>query len=457
MGNPLNFIEIFDPVESLLSPSLAYTLKPDFSFISVFYQQGPFRKIRKEYEKSILIKTKEGFLLPTGLVLKAIKLCKDKKIAIKIIGELEKISYSDFSLKTIVLREEQIRLVKAATEHQRGVLVAPTGEGKTLLGLAVISAFLKTEGKILWLCHTKDLMYQSAKVCKKELGITPGIIGDGLLEKNKKITMATRQSFKNNLDLGVLYDVVIIDETHHITSLKSEYGNILKSIYAPVRIGLTATLPKKDKEAMLAIEGLLGPVIEEITIKEATDLGIMAKIKLRFLKVPMSHTIRDLKKYNDVYEQGVVKRRSQHELIVRTAKKHIEQGDSVLVIVTRIQHGQNILAEFEYQGVKAFFAQGSTEGDVREEIKEALNKKKIHCVIATTIFKEGINIPELNILINASMGKSDIATMQVVGRGLRKTATKTEILVYDIFDPSHPFLISSFGERVSLYSDLEWL
>ena len=457
MDNPLNFIKILDPVESLLSPKLANLLKSDFSFTSVFYRQSAFRKVRKEYEKSILIKTKEGFLLPTGLVLKAIQLCKDRKIAVKMIGELEKIPSTDFSLKTIVLREEQIRLVKAAIEKQRGVLVAPTGEGKTLLGLAVISAFLKTKGRILWLCHTKDLMYQSAKVCEKELGIKPGIIGDGVFEKSKKITMATRQSFKKNLNLSLMYDIVIIDETHHITSLNSEYGEILRSIFAPVRIGLTATLPKKDKEALLAIEGLLGPIMEEITIKEATDLGIMAKIKLRFLKVPMSHTIRDLRKYNDVYQQGVVERRAQHELIVRTAKEHIEKGDSVLVIVTRIEHGRNLLNEFEYQGVKAFFAQGSTEGDVREEIKEALNKKKIHCVIATTIFKEGINIPELNVLVNATMGKSDIATMQVIGRGLRKTATKSEIIVYDLFDPSHPFLISSFGERVCLYSDLGWI
>jgi superfamily II DNA or RNA helicase len=254
-----------------------------------------------------------------------------------------------------------------------------------------------------------------------------------------------------------MYDIIIIDETHHITSLDSEYGTILKSVFAPVRIGLTATLPKKDKEALLAIEGLLGPIMEEITINEATELGIMAKIKLRFLKVPMSHTIRDLRKYNDVYQQGVVDRKAQHELIVRTAKGHIEKGDSVLVIVTRINHGQNLLAEFEYQNVKAFFAQGSTEGEVREEIKEALNKKKIHCVIATTIFKEGINIPELNVLVNATMGKSDIATMQVIGRGLRKTATKSEIVVYDLFDPSHPFLISAFGERVCLYSDLGWI
>jgi superfamily II DNA or RNA helicase len=457
MDNPLNFIKILDPVESLLSPKLANILKADFSFTSVFYRQSAFRKVRKEYEKSILIKTKEGFLLPTGLVLKALTLCKDRKIAVKIIGEMEKIPSSDFSLKTIVLREEQIRLVKAAIEKQRGVLVAPTGEGKTLLGLAIISAFLKTKGRVLWLCHTKDLMYQSAKVCEKQLGITPGIIGDGVFEKSKKITMATRQSFKKNLNLSLMYDIVVIDEAHHLTSFDSEYATILRSIFAPVRIGLTATLPRQDKEAMLAIEGFLGPVMEEVTLSEGAELGVMAKIKIRFLKVPMSHTIKEIRKYQDVYQYGVVEREAQHIAIARAVKEHVEKGDSVLILVTRIDHGQNLLGMCETHGVKTLFAQGSTESEVRMEIKEALNKKKIHCVIATTIFSEGINIPELNVIINAAGGKSEIKTMQSIGRGLRKTATKSEIIVYDVFDPSHHFLVEHLGHRLSLYTELGWM
>jgi superfamily II DNA or RNA helicase len=254
-----------------------------------------------------------------------------------------------------------------------------------------------------------------------------------------------------------MYDIIIIDETHHLTSFDSEYATILRSIFAPVRIGLTATLPRQDKEAMLAIEGFLGPVMEEVTMSEGAELGVMAKIKIRFLKVPMSHTIKEIRKYQDVYQYGVVEREAQHIVIARAVKEHVEKGDSVLILVTRIDHGQNLLEMCETHGVKTLFAQGSTESEVRMEIKNALNEKKIHCVIATTIFSEGINIPELNVIINAAGGKSEIKTMQSIGRGLRKTATKSEIIVYDIFDASHHFLVSHFGDRVSLYSELKWL
>jgi superfamily II DNA or RNA helicase len=301
-------------------------------------------------------------------------------------------------------------------------------------------------------------MYQSAVVAGNELDITPGFLGDGIRDIKQQITFATRQSFTKNIaELAHLYDIVVIDEVHHIRSYDSEYGEILKNIFAPVRIGLTATLPRKDKEAMLAIEGLLGPVLEEVTVKEGQELGVMADVKIRFLKVPMSHAVKEIRKYSEVYQIGVVERTAQHEVIAQTAKEHTEKGDSVLILVTRIHHGENIQSACFDKEVRAYFAKGATESAVRMEIKEALDKKDIHCVIATTIFKEGINIPELNVIINAVGGKSDISTTQAIGRGLRKTATKKEVIIYDIFDPSHNYLISHFGERVCLYSELGWI
>ena len=74
-----------------------------------------------------------------------------------------------------------------------------------------------------------------------------------------------------------------------------------------------------------------------------------------------------------------------------------------------------------------------------------------------TIWKEGSNIPELDVVINASGGKSEMATIQIIGRGRRKTKTKSALIVYDFFDPSSRFLIEHFGFRVSLYTEMGWL
>ncbi len=448
-------IEILDIIDCKVPAALAAIIKPCMSFPAVFYQQGPYRKIRREYMKDMLLKGGSGsYYFPTGLLPRVLEYCEERNVDVTVVGEEERLKPTGKpALKNITLRDEQIRLVTAAIKKQRGVLVAPTGVGKSLLGLAIISVFPKAH--VLWLCHTKDLMYQAADFAEKHLENRKiGFIGDGKNDP-QQLTFATRQSFVKVVnELGCAYDIVIIDETHHLT--EGQYSLIMHHVLAPVRIGLTATMPT-DKETSLTIEGALGPIIDEVTITEGQRLEIMAEIKIKFLKVPIDHSLRELRKYSDVYAAGVVNNRAQHQIIVETAKRHADEGDSVLILVTQIQHGENLLHEFERRHIPAVYAQGATESSVRKQIKDALNEKDIHIVIATTIFSEGVNLPELNVLINAAGGKSEIRTIQTIGRGLRLTETKKTLTMYDILNLSHNYLISHVGERLAIYSEMNWI
>lgn len=453
-------IRILDPIHCEVQPALAAILKQELSFTAVFYKQGMFRKERVEYQKPVIWKVKNGnYVFSTGLLPRVINYCKNKNVPLTFTGEEEKLPVFTVKMNHLTLREEQIRLVNSALKKQRGVLVAPTGVGKTALGIAVISAFLENKDfRALWLCHTKDLMYQSAGVCKEELGITAGIVGDNSADWSKQVTMATRQSFVKYVDeYGHLYDLILVDEAHHISSYDGQYGSLLSKVLAPVRLGLTATMPTQNKEAMLAIEGLLGPVIDEVTMKEGQDRDRIADIKIRILQIPFSADIKRLRKYSDVYEHGVAWRRDQHTIIVEKAKEHVAKGDSVLILVTQIAHGTNIAQMCYLNDLDAEFIQGSDTAEDRERVKHALNSKELKCVIATTIWKEGINIPELNVIINAAGGKSEIATIQAIGRGLRRTSTKKEIIIYDCMDSSHKYLIEHYGHRMAIYTEMGWI
>lgn len=448
-------IEIVNAIECRVGHALAKIIKPCLSYTAVTFVQGPYRKIRKEYQKSTMYKDDKDYYFYAGCLPRVLKFCKENNVDVTVVGEEEKLEAGKFALKTLTLRNEQMRLVEATLKTQRGVVKAPTGVGKTAIGLAIISAFKKA--KVIWLCHTTDLMYQAGGVAEKELGEKVGYIGDGHCDLEKRITMATRQSFISYAEEeGCVYDIVIVDETHHLSKFSGQYSTILSNVLAPVRIGLTATLPT-DAEALLAIESFLGPVIDEVTVAEGQELGIMADIKIKFLKLPLSHKVKNLRKYQDVYEYGVVKNVNQHKIIAETVLKHAHAGDSVLVIVNRIDHGNYLLEAIRALDIPCLFAQGSTESSVRKEIRDALNDGDLCCVIATTIWKEGVNIPELNVIINAAGGKSEIGTLQAIGRGLRLTDTKKQLILYDLFDPSSTFLVSHFGERVCLYSDMNWI
>jgi superfamily II DNA or RNA helicase len=205
------------------------------------------------------------------------------------------------------------------------------------------------------------------------------------------------------------------------------------------------------------MEGLIGPVIGELTLQEGIEQGILAKPKLHILKSPINQDVTDLRKYQDVYEMGVVRNYTRNHMLMKKVKELSDERKTTLILVNKIQHGEILERIGNRLKIRIKFIQGRDSGDVRELLREALNSKSVDCVIATTIWKEGVNIPSLDCIINAGGGKSEIATLQSIGRGLRTTKDKTEVLLIDIFDRSHHFLINHFGERLCIYIDQGWV
>jgi superfamily II DNA or RNA helicase len=450
-------VEIISALECKTDKKFADIIEPHLSYTAAFYQQTMFRKVRKEYTKSTMYKDKKGgYFFYTGFLPRIVDLCASKAIWLEITGEITKWKTKAPSVPGITLRADQTKLIDKFLALQRGVIKAPTGVGKTIVGIAIISA-LPSDLKVLWLCHTKDLMHQAGDRMIEVFPGQVGKLGDAEKDLSKRILVATRQSFsKIATEIGHEFDVVVIDEAHHVTSFDGEYGEILKAVLAEVRLGLTATLPE-EQSARLAVEGLIGNVVGEITINEGAALGIMAKPRIKFIKVPKSHAIKELRVYSDVYQEAVVEREERHRLIANIVETHAKDRETVLVLVNRLEHGANLERLFRSKKFKSVFIHGGTSSEDRMLMKEALNNKKMDAVICTTIWKEGVDIPELNVVINAGGGKSEVATLQAIGRGLRLTKTKKELIIYDLMDLSHRYLVEHLAERLGLYSQNDWI
>jgi len=227
-------------------------------------------------------------------------------------------------------------------------------------------------------------------------------------------------------------------------------------LLAPYRFGFTATLPTR-LEAQFSYEGLIGPLIAELSINQAAELNILAKPKIKIIKAGFPSHLRDIRDYHSVYEEGIVQNETRNRQVVSIIRDCVSRNETVLIFVNKIKHGENIERMCFDENVGITFIQGSSTMDVRERVKKELNTGVTQAVISTTVWKEGINIPNLNNVINAAGGKSEIATLQAIGRGLRKTSSKSHVTIYDFFDPGHPYLIAHFGERLCLYMDMEWI
>jgi len=462
-------IEIIDPVECRVKRSFLSAIKPCLTYTGVYYRKeqipGTNRKkmARHEYPKDcITSKDRDHFYFFRGH-LDRVKQYLDKK-NIKYDVDYSQhlhITPEPYKLDGIRFRPDQIILMNNAVKfkEQNGVILAPTGTGKTILQLGIRSAF--PDHRALILAHTIDIVQQTVDECLKFGFDDVQQIGGGKKYNGGfgQTVVSTIQSFKKIEldDWQGEFPVLIIDEAHHVTKFDGNYADVLRYILSPVKIGFTATLPTEE-EKELALEGLVGPVVGEQTINEATDLGILAEPQIKLIKSPYDSYVRSISRYPEVYEEGIIHNEKRNLIIVETVMKHKERGEVTLIFVNRLDHGENLVDLFKTQGsCYVPFVRGDMKPTERKNVKQALLDKKRKIAIATTAWKEGINIPSLNVVFNAGGGKDELPVLQTIGRGLRRTDEKDKVIIYDFFDPSHPYLISHFGQRVTLYMDNGWL
>lgn len=474
--------------------------------------KGYPKKIR-QIKKHYLISKNGTFL--SGFLPKIIEYLNYKKIKFKFIPykTKTKIKIQEPKLKGIKFRNYQKENIEILLKTKRGVYVEPTGGGKTIIMAGLMSCF---NDPSVVLVQTTALFNQTYKELCSFFGKNKvGKIGAGKKDI-KQYNIAMVQTLKNLKINKHYFKIVIVDETHHANKINGMYAKALDKIHAPYRIGLTATEPTKENQKLI-LEGLIGKIITKITYEEHIEAGILAKPKLYLLMAPENKKAKNLKgKYLDRYEKGIVKFKGRNELIMLETMKQIDKGNTVLILVERIEHGKELMkfAEILLGKNKGIFLHGQTDKEVKTQIQKAkrnwlklkkekdgltldlttnfdktnfkkklkkaenkfkglskkaknklvesmrqkFEKKKIPYVIATRIWAEGINIKSVNVVINAVGGQSEKAVIQRFGRGMRITDEKDTVLLIDIIDAdTHVDFMKHSMKRIVYYYKAGWI
>ncbi|KKM08236.1 hypothetical protein LCGC14_1725860, partial [marine sediment metagenome] len=462
-------IKVLNPVHCQVDKKYVPIIKPCLKYRASYFRLGKKIKTRDgkerrvggtaKYQDAYFIGKRSGQFL-SGFLPRVIEYCKDKDISIQVIGR-EKLA-PDVLIPTIpeiTFKPFQKDLIIKASNRQRGVILAPTRSGKTIIAAGILSMFPKA--KVLFLCHSITILKQTMTKFKKFGFDDVVFVGEGSKDLSGRIVVASIRSMVSIdiVDYENLFDIVMIDEIHHLSGKKTEYFRFMKTTNAVMRLGFTATMPTKE-EAKLCIEGSLGPVIGELKVNEAIELGIIMKPYITLVSVPSVTSILELKKYKGdkgIYRKGIVENRPRNRLIMVKTSARVKDGKSVLILVKQTDHGDILktLGESLFD-LDITYIQGSTDSDVREKVRVAFDEKKIKVVICTVVWKEGIDIPSLDCVINAAGGKSEIATLQAIGRGLTKIEGKDETEIIDFLDP-YKFLAQHAIMRLQIYVKMGWL
>jgi len=444
-------IEYLDPIYSQVSKEGIPILNQFLCYKDTFWRQGQYRKISKEYTRPLV--SKKGIFL-TGFLPKVFKYLYQNKIVYQFITRPHQLHIPGMNYFNETLRPEQNEAVNLILKHQRGVIHYPTGSGKTKIFISFIEVF--PEANVLILLHRQDLLHQTYEQAEAKFPGQVGVIGNGVLEPNRiTIAMVQTLSKMETTEFHREQDILIVDETHHVNNFSGTYYQVLTSIPAILRLGFTATLPATEKGRM-ALEGLIGPVIAE---KKPQEVKSLAKIIIKLRKIPFSKTTHDLRNWKDVYKMGVVNNAQRHKMVLEDTVELVKQDKTVLILVVEIQHGYNLMemAKAKFPDLNIEFVWGQTPSEDRVTAKRLLNEGNFDAIIANAVWREGIDIPSLGAIVNAAGGKSEIVTIQSIGRGLRTIGDKKEVTLVDYFDPSNRYLIDHFGHRLTLYFDEGWL
>ena len=357
----------------------------------------------------------------------------------------------------IVLRDYQVETINKFLESPQCLQEVATGAGKTII-TATLSHLCEKLGRTLVIVPNKSLVTQTEEDYVN-VGLDVGVYFGDRKELNKTHTMCTWQSLnvldkksKNYEDAYTLADflegveTIIIDEVHQAKAevLKKLLTQNLKN--APVRWGLTGTIPKEQFEFQ-SILASIGPVINQISAKELQDKGVLSACHVNVVQLV------DLKEYKGYQEElkYLVSNPDRVEYLGKLCNKIKEEGNT-LILVDRISAG-NLLQELIPDSV---FIKGDVKVKDRKEQYDEVKDADKKVIIATYgVAAVGINIPRIFNLVLIEPGKSFVRVIQSIGRGIRKAEDKDFVQIWDITSTCK-FAKRHLGHRKKFYKEAQY-
>ena len=334
----------------------------------------------------------------------------------------------------IMLRDYQVEAINNFLNTPQSLQEIATGAGKTIT-TATLSHIAEAHGRTLVIVPNKSLVTQTEEDYIN-CGLDVGVYFGDRKELGKTHTICTWQSL-NILDkkhkdgeailsLAEFLDgvsTVIVDEVHQAKAevLKNLLTRNLKN--APIRWGLTGTIPKERFE-FESIHASLGPVIGEISAKELQDKGVLSQCHVNVVQLIDTVVHRD-------YQSELKYLVTDKNRIAYLSKllNKIKQDGNTLILVDRISAGE-MLQELIPNSV---FVKGDVKLKDRKEAYDEINEGTNHVVIATYgVASVGINIPRIFNLVLIEPGKSFVRVIQSIGRGVRKAKDKDFVQIWDL-------------------------
>jgi superfamily II DNA or RNA helicase len=365
-----------------------------------------------------------------------------------------------FAGSPIRLRDDQVEVINKFLQNPQCIQEIATGFGKTIT-TATLAKICEKYGRTVTIVPNKSLVEQTEEDFinvgldvgvyygdRKELGRTHTICtwqSLNILDKNSK----NREENEEILTLAELLEgvqCVMVDEVHMAKAevLKKLLTHNLSK--APIRWGLTGTVPKEDFEFQ-SLRASLGEVVHRVAAHELQTKGVLAECHVNIIQTA------EWKEFGGYAEElkFLVTDKDRMSYISRLIQE-ISQSGNTLVLVDRIESGEFLTENLN----DAVFISGRVKTKDRKEEYDEVKTADNKIIVATYgVAAVGINIPRIFNLVLLEPGKSFVRVIQSIGRGIRKAEDKDFVQIWDL-TASTKYAKRHLTERKKFYREAHY-
>ena len=351
------------------------------------------------------------------------------------------------------LREYQQKAVEWAKTSD-GLIIAPAGSGKTWIAASIIKNYQNCGSGLRfgWLAPTRETC-QQARTSLRVAGVPDEIVD--VRCPHESVDFSKK-------------DMLIVDEAKH--SAAAGWRRIIESCKG-FRYGFDATPWGDDPDRNAVTRTLFHNRTYEIKrsdigdsladayleISHATDLSLQQKIddnidrlfntRVKYMRI-REDELKRMCAWESIVDIGICQNRERNKYAINYAVEHLDM--QTLILIPRITLGE----DYEHQIPNSRLVHSKIGKKDRRSYMEEFKAGNLRTMIATSLADEGLDLPNVDLLIMVSGGRSSQKTIQRASRALRKTETKNCATIVDFSDKFHPIGAFHAKKRMTCYREL---
>ncbi|MGV3533718.1 MAG: DUF3427 domain-containing protein [Chthoniobacteraceae bacterium] len=334
----------------------------------------------------------------------------------------------------------------------RNLVVAATGTGKTVMAAFDYARFRRANperSRLLFVAHRKEILTQALDCFRTVL--RDQNLGELLVDGSQPVqwehVFASVQSLTSQRPwehrCASYFDYVVVDEAHH--GLASTYRPLFDHLQPAVLLGLTATPERMDGSSILSDFG--HRFAAEIRLPEALEEKLLCPFHYFGISDPVAISDErfwrngkfDEDALTEVYTADDLRARQRLDVILDSLERYQPDRKAIRGVgfCASVKHARFMAEKFREAGRQADVVLGDTPMAIREERIRDFRQGRLHFLFTVDVVSEGVDIPDINVVLFLRPTESLTVFLQQLGRGLRHAPEKDCLTVLDFVGQSH--------------------